>query len=68
MSVLPPDMNEFNTTVYHDLLILQARDKMDTVLKGEHKWNEFLADDTATSMPLNRMEVSGLLETTHRKF
>jgi len=57
-----------NTTVHHDLLILQARNKMDMVLKVEHKWKEFLADDMATSMPLNRMEVSGLLETMHGKF
>jgi len=46
--------NELNTTVYPDLMILQARNKMDTVLKVERKWKAFLAD--VPSMPLNRMD------------
>jgi len=76
-----PELNEFrnevNTTVYPSSLILQACNKMDMVLKVELKWKAFLADHTATSMPLNCMdspmhamvhEYSDVLESAHGKF
>jgi len=47
--------NELNATTYPDSLIHQAREQMQLTLKLEKKWKAFLADDTAASLPLNKM-------------
>ena len=48
--------NELISANYSDSLIIQARERMPALLKLEKKWNDFLADDTAASLPLNKMD------------
>jgi len=48
--------NELNSSQYPDSLILEARERLTYVLKLEKKWKNFLADDTAASLPLNSMD------------
>jgi hypothetical protein len=48
--------NELFNTIYADSLLQKCREKIDILLKVERKWFRFLKDDTAASMPLNRMD------------
>ena len=48
--------NELQTTLYPVKLIEMAREKIEVVLKIEKRWKAFLADDSAASLPLNRMD------------
>lgn len=48
--------NELNAANYPDSLIIKARERMELTLKLERKWKAFLADDTAASLPLNKMD------------
>mmetsp|Transcript_46046 Transcript_46046/g.111516 ORF Transcript_46046/g.111516 Transcript_46046/m.111516 type:complete len:841 (+) Transcript_46046:650-3172(+) len=48
--------NELNSALYPDKLILEARERVQLVLKVEKKWKTFLANDSAASLPLNAME------------
>lgn len=48
--------NELNAAMYPDALIVQARERMGPLLKLEKKWLKFMEDDTAASLPLNRMD------------
>lgn len=48
--------NELSSASYPDSLIIQARERMPTLLKLEKKWSTFLADDTAASLPLSKMD------------
>jgi len=43
-------------TRYPDALIIQARERMNIILKVEKKWRAFLQDDKAASLPLNKMD------------
>lgn len=47
--------NELDATLYPDSLIVKARENMALTLKMEKKWAAFLADDSAASLPLNKM-------------
>jgi hypothetical protein len=48
--------NELNAAKYPDSLIMQARERMEHLLKLEKKWKAFLADDQSASLPLRPMD------------
>lgn len=48
--------NELSAANYPDSLIMQARERMGITLKLEKKWATFLTDDTAASLPMNKMD------------
>jgi hypothetical protein len=49
--------NELNVTFYPEALMNQARAmRLEWLLKLEKKWKTFLADDTAASLPLSKMD------------
>ena len=47
---------ELNFTQYPESLVVRARENVGVLLKIEKKWKTFLADDTAASLPLNKMD------------
>mmetsp|Transcript_37871 Transcript_37871/g.42403 ORF Transcript_37871/g.42403 Transcript_37871/m.42403 type:complete len:997 (+) Transcript_37871:31-3021(+) len=49
-------LHELDVALYPDVLIAQARDLMQLLLKLEKKWKRFLNDDKAASLPLNHMD------------
>ena len=48
--------NELNTAQYSDSLIVEARERMEQLLKLERRWKAFLMDDTSASLPLRPMD------------
>jgi hypothetical protein len=48
--------NELNTITYPDSLIIQARERLDELIKLERKWMLFLKDDSAASISLKPMD------------
>jgi hypothetical protein len=48
--------NELNAAQYPDSLILEARERMEQLLKLERRWKAFLMDDTSASLPLRPMD------------
>lgn len=48
--------NELNAALYPQSLVVEARERMQLVLKVEKRWKAFLANDSAASLPLNAMD------------
>jgi hypothetical protein len=48
--------NELNSAKYPDSLLMQARERMEQLLKLEKKWKSFLTDDQSASLPLRPMD------------
>jgi hypothetical protein len=48
--------NELNVAQYPDSLIMEARERMEQLLKLERRWKAFLMDDTSASLPLRPMD------------
>ena len=48
--------NELNAAQYPDSLILEARERMEQLLKLERRWKAFLMDDKSASLPLRPMD------------